>query len=78
MRMTQVDALSRNINRLREEAGLSQALFGERFGMSQSTVSRKLHGQIPFSATEIAECAEYFNVSLDLLYSREGLKKDKY
>lgn len=70
MRMTQDTVLSRNINRLREAAGMSQALFGEQFGMSQSTASRKLHGQIPFSAAEIAECADYFGVSVNELYGK--------
>lgn len=47
---------------------------GALLGITQASVSRKLNGQIPFSAEEIFECAEKFNVSTEYLYGREKEK----
>lgn len=64
--------MAQKINALRKGANLTQENFGkEVIHVSQATASKKLNGQIPFSAEEIFECAERFNVSTEYLYGRE-------
>jgi len=64
--------LARRINDLRKGANMTQLDFGKQIiHVSQATASKKLNGQIPFSAEEIFECAERFNVSTEYLYGRE-------
>lgn len=64
-------ALAYKIDMLRKEYHLSQMELGVLLGITQASVSRKLNGQTPFSAEEIFECAERFNVSTEYLYGRE-------
>lgn len=63
--------LAYKIDMLRKEYHLSQMELGVLLGITQASVSRKLNGQTPFSAEEIFECAERFNVSTEYLYGRE-------
>lgn len=41
---------------------VSQETFSQRIGMSQSTLSRRLTGEIPFDTTELARVAEALGV----------------
>lgn len=66
--------LASKIDELRKEQHVSQMELGALLGITQASVSRKLNGQIPFSAEEIFECAERFNVSTEYLYGREKKK----
>lgn len=66
--------LASKIDGLRKEQHVSQMELGALLGITQASVSRKLNGQIPFSAEEIFECAEKFNVSTEYLYGREKEK----
>lgn len=57
---------------------MTQLDFGKQIiHVSQATASKKLNGQIPFSAEEIFECAERFNVSTEYLYERELRETEK-
>ena len=48
---------------------MTQMEFGRNvIHVSQGTASKKLSAQIPFSAEEIFQCANYFHVSLEYLY----------
>ena len=63
MRVTHEEALNTHIGRLRKVRGVTQEELGRALGVSQATASRKLHGLIPFSAEEVARCADYFRSS---------------
>lgn len=68
MRVTHEEALNTHIDGLRKARGVTQEELGRALGVSQATASRKLHGLIPFSAEEMARCADYFGVPVGNLY----------
>lgn len=68
MRVTHEEALNTHIDRLRKVRGVTQEELERALGVSQATASRKLHGLIPFSAEEMARCADYFGVPIGNLY----------
>jgi len=48
--------------------GIAQAEVARLLGMSQQSVSRRLHGTIPFSAGELMKIANYLGVDISVLY----------
>lgn len=60
---------------LREEKGLSQQAFANKFGISQSTIGMWESGKREPNFTTIQKIAEFFNVSIDYLLCRTDTPK---
>ena len=67
MRMTHEMFTSTRIDEVRKQKKMSQSNYGHLIGVSQSTASRKLSGEIPFAADEVRVSASHFGVSADYL-----------
>ncbi|MFQ8620907.1 helix-turn-helix domain-containing protein [Bifidobacterium bifidum] len=68
-----VTRIFQRVETLRRANRLTQTTLGQVLGVSQATMSKKLRGEIPFSACEVQSCARHFRVSTDYLY---GLTDD--
>ena len=59
------EALGMTVNQLLFEHKMTRKQLGEHFGVAQSVMSRKLRGQVTWTAEELAIMASLFNLSLD-------------
>lgn len=53
-------------------ARFSQQRIADALGLSQAAVSRRLTGEVPFSATELAVVAKLLNVRVGTLYGESN------
>ena len=70
--MAKVSVTGRNIRALREDVGLTQMEFGEKIGVTITSVSGWETRAIPPSARSLATIAEVFHVSIDDLVNING------
>lgn len=65
------------LKELRENIGLSQYTFAERFGVSQSTVGNWEAGKREPNFSTMQRIADFFGVTVDYLLGRDEPKKEK-
>ena len=61
------EALGMTVNQLLFEHRMTRKSLGEHFGVTQSVMSRKLRGEVTWTAEELAIMAGLFGLSLDEL-----------
>lgn len=65
-------SIGTKIKELRKSKKLSQAEFGKRIGVSQTTVTAWETGRAEPTSSYIASVADYFHVTTDYLLGRDG------
>lgn len=65
------------LKELRENIGLSQYTFAEKFGVSQSTVGNWEAGKREPNFATMQRIADFFGVTVDYLLGRDETKKEK-
>jgi hypothetical protein len=67
-------AIGRRVMVLMNSAGMLQEQLGIHLGLTQASVSRKLHGERPWYPGELIYVAQLFRVSVGSLYGEEPMK----
>ncbi|HWU46142.1 MAG TPA: helix-turn-helix transcriptional regulator [Humibacter sp.] len=68
-RDTTAETIASNIRAEIARAGLTDAEFATRFGLSPMSMSRRLAGITPFTTAEVARAAAFFGVSIESLFT---------
>lgn len=64
--------VGKRLKALREGVGVSQVKLAEALGSTQSSINRHENGQSTPSVELFRRYADYFDVSLDYLFARDG------
>lgn len=64
----------RRVATLLASNGMSQAELAQSLGQSNSSISRKISGELKFSSTDYLTMADLFHVSVDVLMGRQPLE----
>lgn len=62
------------INYLLIQNGMSRAALARHFGLSRSSITQKLNGDITFTLRDLTALADLFHVSVDELLGREPME----
>lgn len=63
--------IGRRVHQLMWDQQLTQVAFGERIGVDQSSLAKRLRGKRGWSTTEVARAAQVLGVSVAYLYAEE-------
>jgi len=66
----QPESIAEEVRALLGRRKLSQRSLAQMLGWQQSQVSRRLSGNTPITASELAELADVLNVTVESLYGR--------
>lgn len=68
MSVTATELIAENVRAVVARRRLRQVAIGERLGLNQQQVSRRLNGQVPISAAELQQLAQLLDVPVAELY----------
>ena len=69
-------AIGERVHRVMWKRRITQSALAEHLGMSQSAISRKLHGDRPWDADDIIHVADALGLTLDWLFFGDGETPD--
>lgn len=73
--MSADEEIGRRISTLMHDAGITQGAMAERMGLTQAAISRKLSGERPWFADELAAAAAILGVSVGALFGEPGKRR---